>query len=267
MKNHPFPPDDVRTYDKRNVVRDYESTVGELGAAFNPLRELQVGMDMRLIAYYNGFFDPLVERFHGAFGFPNAGREHFLQNQLYINIINENGVPLFLDETTVSFGDIDLWGKWTFFETPRYSLALLGAFKIPSGRLNALSGSGRPDLGLGILSDIRTLWWLTVYAQAGVVLPFETVSYPMFNGLAGVEFHPWDFLSFNVQMNIKTPPISGSQYSLPQTNLLLGFKVQTKVRTNQELTWQFYFEEDTFTHQGTDITFNIMVSHMVHSTN
>jgi hypothetical protein len=188
-----------------------------------------------------------------------------LQNQIYINIPNDNGISFFLDENTVSFGDIDLWSKWTFFEIPRLSLAFLGAFKLPTGRLNTLSGSGAPDVGLGLLSDIRTLWWLTVYAQAGVVLPFDMASYPMFNGLAGVEFHPWDFLSFNLQMNIKTPPISGGRYSWPQTNLLVGFTFLTKVR-EQDFKWQFYLEEDPFTYQGTDITFNLMFSHMLHRT-
>jgi hypothetical protein len=255
---NPFPPAGVRTYDKINVLRDYESIVGELGISFNPLRELQVGMEMRLIAYYNGFLDPFVESFHDAFGFRNGGRESFLQNQLYINIHNDNGIPLFLDKNVVSFGDIDLWSKWTFFESPRVSLAFLGAFKLPTGRLDALSGSGYPDLGLGILSDIRVLWYLTLYAQAGVVLPFNTKSYPMFNGLAGAEIHPWEIFSFNLQMNIKTPPISGHAYSLPQTNILVGFTV-----THRNFKWQFYFEEDTFTWQGTDITFNVMFSHLI----
>ncbi|GHV51711.1 hypothetical protein AGMMS49579_07620 [Spirochaetia bacterium] len=259
VKNNAFPADGVRTYDKKNIERDYESIVGEPGVSFNPLRELQVGMDMRIIAYYNGFLDPLLEGFHGAFGFSNGGREYFLQNQLYINIPNDNGISFFLDKNAVSFGDIDLWTKWTFFEHPKVSLAFLGAFKIPSGKLSALSGSGYPDWGLGILSDIRALWWLTAYAQAGVVFPFDMQSYPMFNGLAGVEFHLWDFFSFNLQMNIKTPPISGSIYSLPQTNLLVGFTAAHK-----DFKWQFYLEEDPFTYQGTDITFNFLFSHTLH---
>jgi hypothetical protein len=257
VKNNPLPPEGVRTYDKVNVERDYESTVGETGVSFNPLREVQIGMDMRLISYYNGFGDSVLENFHRVFRFPNGGREYFLHNQLYINIRHRNGTSFFLDENTVSLGDTDLWGKWTFFEIPRVSLAFLEALKVPTGQLKALSGSGSSDLGLGLLSDIRALWWLTVYAQAGVVLPLDTESNPMFNGLAGVEFHPWKHFSFNLQMNIKTSPISGGRYySLPQTNLLAGFTV-----TRQNFSWQFYFEEDTFTHQGTDITFNLMFSH------
>jgi hypothetical protein len=267
VKRNPFPKSGVRTYDKENIERDYESTVIEGGVSFNPRRDVQIGMDMRLIAYYRGFGDPIVEGFHGIFGFPNGGRESFLQNQLYINFPEDNGISFFLDENAVSFGDIDLWSKWTFFEIPRLSLAVLGAFKVPSGRLKALSGSGYPDLGIGMLSDIRAWWFLSLYAQAGVVLPFTTKAAPMFNGLAGVEIHPWDSFSFNIQMNIKSPPFySSAYYSRPQTNLLVGFTARTKSRglKSGDFSWQFYFEEDPFTYQGADITFNIMFSHTLH---
>jgi hypothetical protein len=262
VKNNPFPKNGVRTYDKANVHRDYDSTVVEAGVSFNPWRNMQIGMDMRLIAYYAGFGDAIVEGFHGIFGFPNGGREFFLQNQLYINIPTGEGSPLFLDENTVSFGDIDLWSKYTFFEIPRLSIAFLGAFKIPSGTFDALSGSGYPDVGFGLLSDIRMWWFLSLYVQAGAVLPFDLTSNPMFNGLAGVEIHPWNVFSFNLQMHIKSSPISGSTYyAQMQTNLLVGFIARTKSR---DFSWQFYFEEDPFTYQGADITFNILFSHTLH---
>ncbi|MDR0316522.1 MAG: DUF3187 family protein [Treponema sp.] len=260
-----------RRYDLENVLRDYEGCVGEVGFAYHFLENMQAGIDMRIIAYYGGFLDPAFEFFHNAFDFMNGGREFFLQNQLYINIPNNNGIRLFLDKPAVSFGDIDVWGKWTFFENANISLATLGAFKLPTGRLETLSGSGYPDLGLGLLSDIRATRLLTLYAQAGVVLPFNMKSYPMFNGLAGLEIHPWEPFSFIIQMNIKTSPIYDNtiewtwnpyfgtyfaQYSLPQTNLLAGFVIKHK-----SFRWQVYFEEDTITNQGTDLTINVMFSH------
>jgi hypothetical protein len=265
------PPSGTRIYDKEMVLRDYEGFAGELGFAYNFSGKLQAGIDMRIMAYYGGALDPFFEGFHKIFDFANGSREYFLQNQLYINIPNDNGIPLFLDKETVSFGDIDLWGKWTFFENRRVSLAGLGAFKVPSGRLEALSGSGSPDIGLGLLSDFRVARFLSLYAHAGLVLPFNMKSYPMFNGLAGFEIHPWALVSFNVQMNIKTSPISDStipyswnkeintdfyQYSMPQTNLLVGFIIKHKGSR-----FQFYIEEDAITNQGTDMTFNVMFSH------
>ncbi len=271
--NEPYPYDPenpTRYYDKANVIRDYESCVSELGFSFNFLDRLQAGINMRIYAYYGGFMDQFIEGFHHAFGFPNGGRQYFLQNQLYINIPNNNGPNMFLDTPTVAFGDIDLWVKYTFFENRYVSLAALGAFKIPTGRFDTLSGSNYPDMAFGLLSDFRPVWFLTFYGQAGIVLPFDFTSYPMFNGLVGLELNPLEIFSINVQMNIKTSPISNNidwswndelgtdfkQYSLPQTNILAGFIFKYK-----GFRWQFYFEEDAITNQGTDLTVNFTFSH------
>ncbi|MCL2831699.1 MAG: DUF3187 family protein [Treponema sp.] len=264
-----------RRYDKALVVRDYESCVAELGFAYNPARNFQAGLDTRIISYYGGFLDSFVEGFHGFFGFPNAKREAFLQNQLYINIPNDNGVPLFLDKAAVSPGDVDLWCKWTFLENNRFSLAALAAFKLPAGSLKLLSGSGSPDAAAGLLADIRASRIFTFYTQAGIVAPFDGKSYPMFNGLLGLEIHPWNFLSFNAQMNIKTSPLSDHiipfrwnglfgtdfiQLNLPQTNVLAGLVLQLNNTGLRFYRLQFYIEEDAIFNQGTDFTFGIMFS-------
>ena len=257
-----------RDYIRGNIARDYESLAVELGLAYNFLKQLQVGIDMRMYSYYGGFLDIIIETFHGIFGFPNAGREFFLQNKLYINIPNDNGITMFLDQPAVSFGDIDLWGKWTFFENGRVSLGILGAFKLPTGRLAALSGSDYPDAAIGLLLDFRALQYITLFAQAGAVFPFNK-SYTMFNGMAGLEFHPWKLWSIIAQMNFKTSPISNSEwnsahgayfrdYSLMQGNFLLG-----AVYRNRNFRLQFYLEEDAINHQGTDITFNITFSRTI----
>ena len=262
-----------RHYDRKYVVSDYESFVAELGAAYNILDEVQAGMDMRLFSHSGGFMDSFIEKFHSLFYFSNGARERFLQDQIYINIPNENGEPMFLDESAVSFGDIDLWCKWTFLENRIVSLAALGAFKIPTGKFESLSGSGYSDAALGLLSDFRISRFFSLYAQAGIVAPLSRKYYPMFNGLLGFEFHPWKFLSFNLQMNIKTSPISDStvpfgwnkllgtdfnQFELLQTNVLGGIVLHIK---NFRL--QFYLEEDTIFNQGNDFAIALMVSHTV----
>ena len=262
-----------RRYDRQNITRDYEGLVVELGIAYTHSKQLQTGMDMRVIAYYGGFMDPALEAYHSLLGFPNGGREYFERNRIYINIPNENGITMFLDKPAISFGDIDIWGKWTFLENEKVSLAAMCAFKLPTGRLSALSGSGYPDAAAGFLLDYRAARYLTLYTQTGAVLPFNAKSYLMFNGLLGAELHPWKQFSFSLQMNIKTSPIRDSAavflwdnerrrrvnlYSRPQTNILGGLILRFQ---NSRL--QFYLEEDAFTHQGTDITFNVMFSHTI----
>jgi len=263
-----------RYYDTRDVIRDYESLVTEFGFSFNITKFLEMGTDIRLVAYYPGFMDPIIESFHHIFGFPGGAREFFDQYRVFVNIENHNGIRFYLDESSFSFGDIDLWLKYTFFEKKFISLAGIGAFKIPSGLLYKLSGSGYPDMAFGVLADFKPLWLLTIYSQVGVVIPFDSFNlsgqkpFPMFNGLLSIELNPTSFFSLIVQFNIKTSPIRGDKlfgwvpgwklYDLPQINTLVGFKFAYK-----KFGWQFYVEEDSFTNQGADITFNLTFTHSV----
>ncbi|HPO50759.1 MAG TPA: DUF3187 family protein, partial [Spirochaetota bacterium] len=223
-----------RYYTTQNIIRDYESLVTEVGFSFYILKRLQVGIDFRLFAYYTGFMDTIIENFHHAFGFPGGAREYFEQNKIFVNILNHNGINLYLDKPAVSFGDIDMWVKYTFFERNFISLAGFGAFKIPTGSIANLSGSGYPDFALGVLADFKPAWILSFYLQSGLVVPFDSFlpvkskPYPMFNGLVGIELHPANFFSLIVQFNVKTSPISGDKtfswnenyklYDLPQVN-------------------------------------------------
>ncbi len=258
-----------------NIGRDYESLVFESGTSFFILKNLQLGIDLRLISYYGGFLDIVVETFHHTFGFPNAGRDLTDQNQVEIDIENNNNVNLSLNHATVSFGDIDTWLKYTFFEKKWISLAILGAFKIPTGSISQISGSGYPDFAFSLLADFRPVWILSFYLQGGVVFPLDFIipsvpskPFPMFNGIVGIEVNPFSFFSLIVQFNIKTSALRsnyphwssnfrGVDYlSLPQTNLLVGFVFKYK-----GFRWQVYFEEDTITNAGTDFTINLSFSH------
>ncbi|OHD15642.1 MAG: hypothetical protein A2Y34_10795 [Spirochaetes bacterium GWC1_27_15] len=267
-----------RYYDERDILRDYESLNTEFGVSFYILKNLQVGTDFRLITYYGGFLDSVIEAFHVAFGFPGGARELFEKNRISLNIQNKNGVnlKLELDKPRVSIGDIDLWLKYTFFEKKFMSFAGLFAFKIPTGTISNLSGSGFPDIAFGLAADFKPVWILSLYVQTGIVIPFDSFGftsskpYPMFNGLLAVELNPFDFFSLIVQFNIKTLPINDggdmkfgwdrsiNYYDLPQINTLVGVKFRYK-----GFAWQIYAEEDSFTNQGTDLTINAMFSYKI----
>lgn len=259
---------------------DYESYVSELGLSVYLKKCVQIGLDMRVISYCGGFLDAVIEGFHKTFGFPNGGREYFQKNVLKINIKNTNGIKLKLDDYCTSFGDMDFWVKWTFFKQKYVTLASLGAFKIPTGQLSMLSGSGYPDLATGLLVDVTPCRYVSIYSQFVFVLPFdsflpiEQTPYPMFNMMISLEVHPIKCFSILGQFSFKTPAISGTSdfphqrfiesgnaqpfFSYPQTNVLAGFEWKFK-----NFTWQFYFEEETFLWAGVDITLNCLFKHKI----
>jgi hypothetical protein len=264
-----------RYYDKRDIARDYEGLTGEIGASFYFLKNLQAGFEMRIVSYYGGFMDRIVEAFHNAFFFPNAGREYFLQDQVFVNLPNANKIKFYLDKPSVGFGDIDMWIKYNFYQSKKVAIACFGAFKIPSGNMAALSGSGYPDIGTGLLFDFKPFWLFSIYLQGGIVLPFDLMlpvpskPMPMFNGLIGLELNPLRWFSLLAQVNIKTSPITKSlllnswdtridALVLPQLNTLVGVKFSWN-----NFNFQFYFEEDSFTNQGTDWTVNLMFSQKI----
>lgn len=262
-----------------DVLRDYESITTEYGFSFNIMKSLTVGADFRFYIYHGGFLDNIIEGFHHAFGFPNGAREFKFQDDVEVDISgNDNNVVLRLNEPTISFGDIDLWVKYTFFEKKHFSFALSHAVKIPTGSPSGLSGSGYPDIAFSLLADLRPFWVMSFYVQTGIVIPIdglttaiETNPYPMFNGLLAIEINPADFFSFIVQMNFKSSPLSGiymyhnlspdeplDYIALPQTNILIGMKFHYK-----GMLWQVYFEEDAVTNAGTDITIGLLFSHTI----
>ena len=267
--------DNTRYYDTDNIARDYEGLVSEFGTSFYILKNLEVGSEFRIAAFYPGILDAFVEAFHNTFKFPNGGRESFSQNQIYINLENDNNIYLYLDKPAVSFCNIDMWVKYTFFQRTMISLAAAGSLTLPTGSIDNLSGTGFPDIGFQLLADFKPYWIVTMYFQAGLVIPLDSIirltskPNPMFNGLFCLEISPVDFFSLMGQINFKSSPISGGrlknswvktydQLSLPQANVLIGF-----VFSYKNFRWQFYFEEDAFTNQGTDFTVNIMFSQKI----
>ena len=92
-------------YDEETTALDYESSVMEAGVSWRPQDRLLVGADLRLISYYGGFMDPLIESFHSIFDFPTelgscsgrtdssfswttgAGAISFLRNRHYLWVI------------------------------------------------------------------------------------------------------------------------------------------------------------------------------------
>ncbi len=260
------------------VNRDYESCNVELGCSFRPQKRLALGIDLRIVSYFGGFLDTPIEGFHRLFNLPNGFRELSFRNRVQVDIQNASGVDLSLDRSAVSFGDLDLHARYTFLETARIALAGYGAFKLPTGRLDLLSGSGFPDAALGLVADFMPARFVSFYSHAGLTVPFDTFlpgatsrPKPFFVGMAGIELTPARQFSLHLQVNIKSPTLEPSieddlhwiftesnMLLLPQTNLLVGCSLIVR-----DARWQFYIEEDTFTSAGTDITINLSYSRTI----
>ncbi|MBN2546030.1 MAG: DUF3187 family protein [Spirochaetes bacterium] len=268
--------DNTKSYYKSVRAYDYESLNFEFGISFSPLKNLQVGMHTRVVGYYSGFLDAIVQNFHDLFGFPNAGRDEFSQNDTYIDIKNSSGVRLKLKNYAFSFGDIDTWIKYTFYQKKWIALAVINGYKIPTGSVKYISGSGYPDIGIGLLMDLMPIRFISIYLQTNFILPFDAVipqapskPYPMFQGMLNLSVNPVRYLSILVQLNFKTPVLK-TQYDLdesfngihelyyPQTDILVGLIFEI-----MNIKFQFYFEQNPIYTAGADIVFNFLLAHKI----
>ncbi len=241
---------------------DFECLSVEASFRWYPSPALQLGVGTRVYYYYGGFLDGSVQLFHELLGFSNANREEFPAGEVYVDYATEEGYTFRLDSPAIGLGDIDLWAAWAFFRGSSVAAALFGGIKIPTGSMATLSGSGSADLAAALLLDARLSGRWSAYVNAGVVLPRDLA--PMVQAISALEYALGPRLSLLAQLNAKSAALHGSafrpnnlgllgdQLSFPQTNILVGLRC-----TLPGWLLQLYVEEDAFTNNGVDFTFNM----------
>lgn len=262
---------------KYYTVQDYENLTLELAGSHVFKEGLEAGISSRVLLYYGGFLDPVIEGFHSLFGFLNGGREHFDQHLVNIDVENSNGMVIRHSGTLLAWGDTELWFKTRLASSGNNLLSGLVTLKLPTGALSGSSAvsSGYPDLLVAALADLHVSPLFSFYLQTGYTFPLQlldplSTSRPMLclSGLLAVEFHPLRHWSFIVQMNLKSGMLIGDvnhwyfkEYDrllLPQTDLLFGV-----VLVNGTGRWQFFFTENFLTNSGADITFGVHYTYTI----
>jgi hypothetical protein len=253
------------------IAMDFESAVLETGLSLPLGRNHRIGTVLRIHSYHGGFMDPLIEGFHGLFGFPNAQRHYFSQGNTHISVENDRAVEIELDGPALLLGDIPLYGIWTFAADGKSAWAAAWAVELPAGRGGTPAGNGHVDLGAALLWQRSFSHAWTLHLRQGIVLPGELLSpsaeaspLPSGQSLLSLEWMPAAGWSILAQTRIHTSFLSSDQpyahphflvideFELPVTSLQIGFK-----RRWERWTLQGFFEEDTFTHEGPDIVFSL----------
>ncbi len=252
-------------------IEDFETLTLENIISYSPQEGLELGATLRLVLLYGGFLDPLISGFHKFFGLPNNNRDIFPENDIYISIPNINHVRLELDHSAFGPGDTDIWVKFSLLKSGCVFLSGLCTFKLPTGNVQNLLGSGYIDFACGLLFDWYISAQFALYADCALIIPFNALDpaassnpYIMFNSLLGLEYAISPSLSVLAQFELRTSPIYSDFviimdtdidfFATPQTNLLLGLALK-----NTGWSMQFFLKEDLFTHNAADIEFNAMI--------
>ena len=268
FSSYPFNPDDYilepdgrfsPADQKALTAMDYESTILEISIDWQALPKWRFSADWRLHARYGGFMDATIEWWHGLFGLSNAGRNYFSHNRSDWNIRESSGASINGEGVVIAPGDLDVLALWTFWNTPKLTLGVEGALKIPIGKKIGGFSSGYPDLAAGFLLDWNPWKRWAFYINTGIIIPIGS-GHIMGQFIPAVEFKTGKKLSIIVQMNIQSSPVTGdvdyihpvfgqtTMFTLPQTDLKIGIKGRSG-----RFGWQFYIEEDPLTWEGPDI--------------
>lgn len=254
------------------LIVDYECSIWEQSLSRDWGKKGKAGLTLRLFSYRSGKGDLLIDRFHETFSFPDANRSDFPVNQLYINLSGTSGYHLYLNKPVLAFGDTDIHYQKPLWNDGLWMVSLGAALKLPTGSPETLSGSRRPDIGIQAIT-VRHGRIFHIHLQSGWVLPLAMLwpdeSSPRIScqNLVGFEYPVTPSFSILAQMHVNTSFIQSPYYrsqskwntinvfESPQTNLRIGFILE-----REKCRFQFYFEEDPFTGEGSDIILNLGLS-------
>ena len=119
---------------------------------------LQIGMTLPFMKYSGGFLDGMVEGFHRLFNLSNGGREWTARNDHGVFVVRNRRFWI-KSAAAAPFqsGDLVLRMKTPLYHSAGVlDLALAGAVKLPTGNLEALTGSGGTDIQVALFAT----WWL-----------------------------------------------------------------------------------------------------------
>ena len=105
------------------------------------------GIDIPWVSYEGGFLDSFVDGFHDALGFGSGGRDLVRRDRLFYTVQVDGQTAVDLRHSEQDLGDVRIYLGRSLLDTPNRSLAVHGLVKIPTGKVDSLSGSQAMDAG------------------------------------------------------------------------------------------------------------------------
>ncbi|MBX2879139.1 MAG: DUF3187 family protein [Granulosicoccus sp.] len=168
---------------------------------------LRTALELPVVAHAGGYFDSAIETWHDVFGLPNASREDTPADLLGIAYLDPSGEFLQRNSAVAEHGDMLLSVLWSLQCSQANALArdlpvLRAGLKLPTGRVSALTGSGKPDLFVDVTGTTRHWGAWSGRAAAGFLLPGRSEGFSAQEKLAA-----FGTLAFGWQLTEKFKPV------------------------------------------------------------
>lgn len=198
---------------REDIIMDGETTRFTVAARYGLFPGLEVGVKIPYISHNGGFLDGFIESCHGAFGFPNAGRDQSPKKRLLYRYRRDGVEKIRIDSSGSGIGDLQLTTALQLYEEKGDGMTLNAALKLPTGESDQLRGSGSTDLSLWLHERLGGSFaagnWASfgsagiLFMTEGNVLPDQQKRWVGFGSL-GIGWEPLDWISFKVQADAHT---------------------------------------------------------------
>jgi hypothetical protein len=217
----------------------FETNRTVIGARYGLAPHWEFGLDMPFISRFGGFLDPGIDLVEGLFDVGNVERDLYPNNSFGDFYVRKGQTKLFDGgKETLYPGDLSLAVKREISVGSGLPLlALRGAVKLPTGSEGKVTGSGKPDFGLGLAAEHRLLERLMLYLNFGLVYPVGPITpadltlNPIFTQSFAAELAITRRLTALLHQAVYTSPMHGTG-----TRLLDGTPVEIGLGLNVVLT-------------------------------
>ena len=248
------------------VFLDGESYVAShrMRGAFNDRWEW--GLEIPYVAHTGGNLDGLVDEFHDLFGMPDGGRKLAPRGRLDYLVRSGGVVYADFNDSVQSLGDVRGFVGYQVFTQPRQAFAVRGQVKIPTGKVEDLSGSEGTDVSLWgeYQYDVASMpldFSVTVsggvsYLGEGELIPDEQETLLWFGHLGlQIPLHPR--LEFHAQLDAHTDVLDTGNPLIAEGGVLgtLG----GRIGLSEQLWLDLAVIEDLENESASDVVFQILL--------
>jgi hypothetical protein len=157
------------------LLLDFESYVLTTTFSYGLAENWALKIDIPLISRNGGFLDHTIDRWHTFFGLPRASRPKVDEDQIGIVYSSFGLAEIDISKPTNGIGDVQLSIGHQLAAAGSSAISLWLAVDLPTGDRDMLNGNGVADYSVWIAAENRLNMKWAIDANAGVVLPGNSV--------------------------------------------------------------------------------------------
>ena len=250
----------TETLERVEFTLDGEVVESRMDATYGLTDRLALHGEVAFRSLGAGSLDATIESFHDALGLPNGTRGKLPEDQLLLAYAVEGVTEFRLDRDASGFGDVPLALGYQLRASEAGALSGWLSFKLPTGSVDDLTGSGAVDVALSLAGTRQLGERGQAFAQLnlawlgeGDLLPSLQEDYA-WSAVGGASWNAWRGLDLTAQLDANSAVLDSGLDDFDGGALVLTFGGSWRTAGG----WRFDFglSEDIQTDASPDVVFN-----------